>query len=43
MEMTNETTPPNETTLEPQVGEGGVAPRPTPVKRAAPTKGVEGA
>src|SRR5688500_3672509 len=38
MEMTYETTPPNETTLEPQVGEGGVTPRPAPVKRAAPAK-----
>src|SRR5688572_32766499 len=38
MEMTNETTPPNETTLDPQVGEGGVAPRPAPVKRTAPAK-----
>jgi small subunit ribosomal protein S8 len=38
MEMTNETTPPTEPTLEPQVAEGGVAPRPAPVKRAAPAK-----
>ena len=36
MEMTNETTPPNEMTVE--QAEGGLPARPAPVKRAAPAK-----